>query len=66
MWDDGRRVSTFELCAGESLHVPPLVWYELEALDDDLIVLVVASGRYDPEDYVRDREELALISASHT
>lgn len=54
------------MAAGESLHVAPGVWHELEALDDRLVVLVLASARHDPEDYVTERGELALIAAAQT
>ena len=62
--DDGRNVESYELGAGESLHVPPGVWHELEALGDDLVVLVLASGRHDPGGYVHARDELALLATS--
>lgn len=64
--DDGRVVDAFEVAAGESLLVPPGVWHELEALDDELVVLVLASGPHDPADYVRERDELALMTAAQT
>jgi dTDP-4-dehydrorhamnose 3,5-epimerase-like enzyme len=42
--DDGRDVERFDLSPGESMHVAPLVWMELEALGDGLSVMVLASG----------------------
>lgn len=44
------------------LHVPPRVWLELYPTPD-AIVLVLASGSYDPAEYVRDREELEAMTA---
>jgi dTDP-4-dehydrorhamnose 3,5-epimerase-like enzyme len=64
--DDGVEAHRFEIGAGESLHVPSGVWHELEALDDDLVVMVFASGAHDPRDYVHWREELALLNTAHT
>jgi dTDP-4-dehydrorhamnose 3,5-epimerase-like enzyme len=64
--DDGRRVETLDIGPGESLHVPPGVWHEIEALDDQLVVLVLASGPHDPADYVHERDELALVTAVQT
>jgi len=64
--DDGRKVERHELAAGESLHVPPGVWHELQALGDELVVLVLASGRHDPNGYVHARDELALPVTSQT
>jgi dTDP-4-dehydrorhamnose 3,5-epimerase-like enzyme len=62
--DDGCAVERFEIAAGESLHVPPGVWQELEALEVGLVVLAFASGPHDPDDYVYDRDELALLAAA--
>lgn len=42
----------------EVLHVPPRVWLELYPTPD-AVVLVLASGSYDPAEYIRDRDELA-------
>lgn len=64
--DDGRWVDRFDVGPGESLHVPPGVWHEIEALDDQLVVLVLASGPHDPTDYVHGREELALLTTAQT
>ena len=64
--DDGVEAQSFEIGAGESLHVPSGVWHELEALDEELFVMVFASGPHDPGDYVRWREEVALLNAAQT
>jgi len=64
--DDGHTVERFEIGPGESLHVPPGVWQELEALEVGLVVLAFASGPHDPDDYLFDREELALLAAAQT
>jgi dTDP-4-dehydrorhamnose 3,5-epimerase-like enzyme len=56
--DDGRDSDGLVMEAGQSLHVPPGLWHELEALDDRLVVLVLASGPYDPGDYIAERSEL--------
>jgi mannose-6-phosphate isomerase-like protein (cupin superfamily) len=62
--DDGARTRTVEMRAGQSMYVPPGLWHELEALDDSLAVLVLASGAHDPDDYIRSRSELALVQPS--
>jgi dTDP-4-dehydrorhamnose 3,5-epimerase-like enzyme len=62
--DDGRTQRTRELGAGESVHVPPMVWYELEALGEGLVMLVLASGEYDPDDYVHEREAMLRLAAA--
>jgi mannose-6-phosphate isomerase-like protein (cupin superfamily) len=61
--DDGTEVRTFEVGAGDSLHVPPGVWHELEALEDGLVVLVLASGRHEPDGYVHERVEVAALAS---
>jgi UDP-2-acetamido-3-amino-2,3-dideoxy-glucuronate N-acetyltransferase len=62
--DDGTQASTVELASGDTLLVGPGVWFELEATEDDTVVLVFADGDYDPADYLRDRSELPLSSAT--
>lgn len=43
------------------LLVPPRVWLELYPTPD-AVVLVMASGPYEPAEYVRDRDELAAMA----
>ncbi len=66
--DDGSGVREVRLGVGDSLHIEPGTWHEIEALDEDLLVLVVAAGDYEPDDYFRDRAELGSDAsiASHT
>jgi quercetin dioxygenase-like cupin family protein len=64
--DDGARSSSVELRPGGTLHVPPCTWLELEALDRDVAVLVLADGEYDPADYVQDRDQLPAALATTT
>jgi quercetin dioxygenase-like cupin family protein len=58
--DDGHGTGRFELDDGGSLYVPPGVWYELRALSDDVLILVLASGAHDPGDYVHERSAMPL------
>ncbi len=57
--DDGRDCRRLRLAGGDTIHVPPGTWLELEADGDGVVVLVFADGDYDPSDYVRDRAELS-------
>src|SRR5258705_6261644 len=41
--DNGRAVDSFEVEAGDSLHIPPRVLHELEALDEGMVGLVLTS-----------------------
>jgi UDP-2-acetamido-3-amino-2,3-dideoxy-glucuronate N-acetyltransferase len=45
------------------LHAPPLTWLRIKALKPDSSCLVLASGRYDEADYVRDFAEFQRLIA---
>jgi UDP-2-acetamido-3-amino-2,3-dideoxy-glucuronate N-acetyltransferase len=64
MLDDGVTESTVELAGGDTLLIGPAIWFEIEARDDDVAILVFADGDYDPSDYLSDRSELPLSSAT--
>jgi dTDP-4-dehydrorhamnose 3,5-epimerase-like enzyme len=44
-----------------ALHVPPLVWVRLVARGPGTVAVVAASTPYDPDDAVRDRDELRRL-----
>lgn len=59
---EGRLRMAWELDAhAGALLVPPRTWLELYPTHD-AVVLVLASGSYDPAEYIRDRDELAAMS----
>jgi dTDP-4-dehydrorhamnose 3,5-epimerase-like enzyme len=62
--DDGHESKRLELMPGDGIHIPPRTWNELEALDDALVVLVCASGDYNPDDYIRDRAAMPTAATS--
>jgi dTDP-4-dehydrorhamnose 3,5-epimerase-like enzyme len=62
--DDGREATELRLAEPETLHIPPGTWLEITAIGDDLSILVLADGPYDPGDYVKDRSMLPIASAS--
>lgn len=66
--DDGRRAQTLEFRGGDTAHVRPGVWHEIEALEGAPVIVVLADGVYDPGDYVSDRQLLPLADsvAAHT
>jgi hypothetical protein len=64
--DDGRASERARFTSGDTIHVPPGTWLEIEAQDDRVVVLVFADGDYDPSDYIPDRAELSRSMASST
>ncbi len=46
---------------GVALYIPPMTWLELYAFSDGAVCGVLASQRYDPEDYCRDYEHFLCI-----
>ena len=45
------------------LWTAPLVWLEMESRSRDTILLVLASGRHDEHEYIRNAEEYRLACA---
>jgi oxalate decarboxylase/phosphoglucose isomerase-like protein (cupin superfamily) len=66
--DDGCEARQLELGAGDTIHVPPGTWSEIAAIGEQLTIMVLADGSYDPGDYVRDRSSLPIAAAvaAHT
>ncbi len=46
----------------DALLVPPSYWRDLEEFSADAVCLVLASGYYDPDEYVDDPAEFARLS----
>ena len=64
--DDGaRRREIFLDEPAMGLHIKPVVWTVLYRFFPDALVLALASGTYDPEDYIRDYEEFSSLAAAH-
>jgi hypothetical protein len=54
--DNGSERREFRLDRrNEALHVPAMVWLDLEDFTDAAVCVVLASGLYDEADYIRDR-----------
>ncbi|HET8831153.1 MAG TPA: WxcM-like domain-containing protein [Casimicrobiaceae bacterium] len=59
--DDGRQRDEYRLDTPElGLHVPPGVWATQYGYSVDGTLLVFASERYDPADYIRDYDEFLV------
>jgi hypothetical protein len=64
MVDDGTARREIRLSDPRTgVHVRPLVWTVQYGFSSDAVLVTLASGSYDPDDYVRDYEEfLRLVS----
>ena len=60
--DDGHTTGRLELRHGDTLHIPPGTWHELEATTGGVEILVLADGPHDPDDYLTDRSRLPLAA----
>ena len=60
--DDGVHREEIVLRAFDAgIYVPPLVWGTEYKYSEDGVLLVFASGLYDPNDYIRDYQEFLEI-----
>ena len=65
--DDGRNQETFVLeHPSLAVYLPPMVWGVQHSYTPGSVLLVLASAKYDPADYIRDYTEfLRLVKAPH-
>lgn len=56
------RTSFFLERPSQGLLVPPLTWRDLGDFSDDAICLVLASNRYEEQDYIRDYDDFRALS----
>jgi hypothetical protein len=63
--DDGKEKQRFRLDRPDcGLHVPPMIWREIEGFSEDSVCLVLASEHYDPEDYLDEYSEFRKAVAA--
>lgn len=67
--DDGRTRTELILSSpAVALYAPPLNWLELRDFSDNAVCAVLASGKFDQSDYIRDygqfRELVAALRAA--
>jgi hypothetical protein len=56
--DNGKEKHTYSLNRSYyGLFVPKMIWRSIENFSTNSLCLVLASGTYDPGDYIRDYEE---------
>jgi len=63
--DDGVNREEYELNSpGMAIHIPPMVWGIQYKYSSDAVLMVLASDKYDAEEYIRDYEEfLGLVES---
>ena len=65
--DDGVRRHSHLLNRGYvGLYVPNMIWRELDHFSTNAVCLILASARYDPADYVRDKVEYLTAQRAAT
>lgn len=63
--DDGRKRTAVRLDRpNRLLHVPPLLWLDLEDFTPGAVCMVLASDVYLEADYIRDRDEFLRIAGN--
>ena len=61
--DDGRDKRRFQLNRSYyGLYVSPMIWRNLENFSSGAVCMVLASVRYDEDDYIRNYEEFVSLS----
>lgn len=64
--DDGERREEITLNTPErAVYLPPMVWGVQFGFSADAVLLVLASDRYDADDYIRDYDEYLTLAARH-
>lgn len=63
--DDGKSRAEYQLDQPNlGIYIPPMIWSVQYKYTPDAVLVVLASDRYDPEDYIRDYDEfLSLVAA---
>jgi dTDP-4-dehydrorhamnose 3,5-epimerase-like enzyme len=46
------------------LEIGPMIWREMTEFSKDAVLLVLASARYDPADYLKDYDEFVALAKS--
>lgn len=63
--DNGSEVRRFTLNRSYfGLYIPPMYWRTMENFSTNSLVLNLASGPFDPDDYVRDRSEFEALTTA--
>jgi len=61
--DDGRTNKRWHMNRSYyGLYVPSMVWRSMENFSTNASCMILASGNYDPDDYIRDYSEFSKIA----
>ena len=60
--DDGFRREEIALSEPEKgIMLEPMIWHEMWDMDESTILLILASEKFDPKDYIRNHNEFLRI-----
>lgn len=63
--DDGKNRQTKTLSNPETgILLDRLMWHEMQDMDENTILLVLASEKFDPKDYIRDYDKFLSLAKS--
>ena len=61
--DDGKNSKSYYLDSPKNgLYISSMIWREMYNFEKDTTCLVIASSKYDPNDYISDYEEFIHLS----
>ena len=64
--DDGKKKEEYLMTnPEEGVFLDRLIWHEMNDMDEDTILLVVASRKFEAKDYIRDYDKFKKVTASH-
>ena len=64
--DDGHLQKTIQISPDNAgLLVPPMIWSTQTAFSHDAVMAVLASDKFDEEDYIRDYEVFKSLTLRH-
>ena len=65
--DDGKKKKRFHLNRSYcGLYVCPMMWRDLDNFSSGSVCMVLASARYDENDYIRNREEFLTLTRANS
>ena len=65
--DDGNNIKQYHMNnPQEGLYVCPMIWREIINFSSDAVLMVLASTKYDPDDYIHDYDEFISLKKNLT